>query len=38
MALEDLTAQQINSFIANYENSGKIEGGNPTKLSGYCAA
>ncbi|WP_447765298.1 hypothetical protein [Sphingopyxis panaciterrae] len=27
MALEDLTAQQINSFIANYENSGKIEGG-----------
>ncbi len=27
MALEDLTDRQVNSFIANYERSGKAEGG-----------
>jgi len=27
MELKDLTDQQINNFIANYEKSGKVEGG-----------
>lgn len=30
MELGDLTDQQINTFIANYEKSGKVEGGNFT--------